>query len=204
MSDEDQRKALEYEQWFASVSKVRKPQTRSSWWESAALISSVTAVLTVALTSIAGYHSQRLLRDNEDALRKRDRAYEQDVAVLQASHSLATESAHYATERSRIATGMYSGLSAAQIRTLIDSVNAADTRWRQGREIQRVGLELGFGERSSVLVAWDTLVHRLDAFATCTVVGPQTLCGAMRSPVDSALVVFRHLAVRTIRTGGTD
>jgi len=195
----DRQSALEYEKWIADVIRHRTPATEKRWWESAGLISSLTAILTVALTSIAGYYTQSALRKAEERTHQTLAEYEREVAVLQGAHTLAAEATHYATERNRIRNGTYKQLSTAQIKGLVDSVNAADTKWRQGREINRVGIELQFGEAGAVLQAWDTLAQRLDKYATCTVVEPPQNCAVMRPPVDSSISAFRHLAVTFIR-----
>jgi len=200
ISDKDREEALNYEDLIAEIQKRRNPPSRKAWWESAGLISSMTAVLTVALTSGAGLLVQRALREQDLAAKHSDESYARQVATLQSSHSLATESAHYATERLRIADGTYGKLSHEQLVALVDSVNVADTRWRQGREVQRVGIELQFGPGGDVLMTWDSLTSRLDRFATCTVVGPFSTCPPMRTAVDSALTQFRHIAIAFIRS----
>jgi len=199
ITDDDRRKALEYEQWITEILKQRSPPSRKRWWEAVGLVSAITAVLTVGVTTVGGYFSQSALRREELRGRLNSEEYQQEVLVLQRAHSLATESAHYAAERYNIRTGRYDQLGPQQKQVLVDSVNAADTHWRQGRDMHRVGLELQFGEAAPVLQAWDALALKMDRYATCTVHEPTPECGLMHGPVDSAITAFRHFAVDYIR-----
>ncbi|MEO7181864.1 MAG: hypothetical protein ABI141_13565 [Gemmatimonadaceae bacterium] len=184
---------------MTEVGRRRNPRSTKTWWESTAIISSATAVLTVALTAYAGYVAQRSLRTNDVATQRAQATYQQEVAVLQAAHLLATESLHYADERSRVTSGEYSSLQEVQRRRVIDSVNASDEKWRKGRQTSKVGLELEFGDDRPILASWDSLSARIDRFANCSVRPPNQGCTALRPPADSALETFRTLVVEHIR-----
>ena len=200
ISEDEQRNLLQYEEFVAELNKRRNPSSRKVWWESSAIISSVTAVVTVALSAIAGYSSQRLLRDNEVATKQAQETYQQEVAVLQAAHLLANEAVHYSYERSRLLDGEYDALDLKQKSTLTDSVNAADAKWRQGRQSSRVGLELEFGDNRAVMAAWDSVTSQINRYANCSVTrNPDRPCWELRPAAESALTDFRALAVQQIR-----
>lgn len=197
--EQERREILEYEDFITDVTRRRSPSSKKVWWESAPLISSATAVLTVALTAYFGFLVQRSLRSNDVANQRAEATYQQEVTVLQTAHLLATESLHYADERTRVMTGVYNGLDAKQRATLVDSVNVADEKWRKGRQTSKVGLELEFGDDPGILSAWDSLSARINRFANCSVRPPSGGCYALRPPADSALEHFRRLVVDHIR-----
>jgi hypothetical protein len=200
ISEEERRKILEYEGLVTEVNRMRSPSSPKKWWESTAVITSATAVLTVALTAYAGFLSQRSLRANDVEVQRAQAMYQQEVAVLQSAHLLATESLHYADERSRVqTTPQYKALDVAQQNQIIDSVNVADDKWRKGRQTSKVGLELEFGDDRPILDAWDSLSARVNNYANCSVRPPKEGCDMLRPAAESALETFRALAVAHIR-----
>ena len=106
----------------------RYSSTRTSWWRSTSgairrrrnrggrhpgLLPSLTAVLTVALTSIAAYYTQRSMRE-EDFLTQQSKAnYESSVAVINDAHLLANETLYWAGERDRLLWRDYRNFSDA-------------------------------------------------------------------------------------------
>lgn len=200
MSDTDdlQKKVLEYEDLMVEINKRRNPSSKKGWWEAPGVLPSLTAVLTVALTSIAAFYTQRSMRE-EDFLTQQSKAnYESAVAVVNDAHVLANETLFWAGERDRLNSGEYSKLDTKQKNDLVDSVNASDTRWRSGRDVKRVGLDLLFNGDPKVLDAWDSTVVRLKLYTTCTVI--QHGCGSLRQPAESAIIWFRDSAVARLRS----
>jgi hypothetical protein len=197
--DDARKEILDYEDLMTEVSRKRSPSSPKKWWESTPIITSGTAVLTVALTAYAGFLSQRSLRANDVAVQRAQATYAQEVSVLQSAHLLATESLHYADERTRVRTGQYDALDSAQMNRIVDSVNAADEKWRKGRQTSKVGLELEFGDNRPIVDAWDSLSARINRFANCSVRPPREGCDMLRPPADSALENFRTLGVAHIR-----
>ena len=65
--EQERREILEYEDFITDVTRRRSPSSKKVWWESAPLISSATAVLTVALTAYFGFLVHRSLRSNDVA-----------------------------------------------------------------------------------------------------------------------------------------
>ena len=195
--EEVRKQVLEYEDLVAEVNKKRNPPSRKSWWESPGVLPSLTAVLTVALTSTAAYYTQRSLRE-EDFLTEQSKSnYEGSVAAISDAHLLANETLYWAGERDRLLHGDYVKFPQGQKDALADSVNASDTNWRRGRASKRVNLDLHFGGDTVVLNAWDATVAKLNEYTSCTVVRPD--CANLRAPADSAITRFRDSSVAHLR-----
>lgn len=203
ISDEEKKKILEYEDLFSEISKRRNPKSNKGWWEAPGVLPSITAVLTVALTSLGAYCTQSRLRENDMVIQQSKAAYESRVAALQSAHLLASRSFHWASERARLRVGDYVGLPDDQKKPILDSVNVSDFRWRQGREQEKVGVELGFGRKPELIRAWDTTVARLNQYASCTAATPPRDCTSLREPARAMIDSFRKIGVAHIDQPGS-
>jgi hypothetical protein len=134
MTEFDREQLLAHEQLMAEIVKIRSPESKAKKpWESTAVISALTAIATVAVTSVGSYFVQKGLREGDLSIAARAEAVAGERQVMETAHLLATEALHYAGERARIMSGAYRQLADEQVRPLVDSVNASDVRWRQGR-----------------------------------------------------------------------
>lgn len=188
----DQQRILDYEDFAAKVASKRRTREQKKWWESVGLVSSLTALLTVALTSVGSYCVQSNLRRSEMRSHADRAALEGEIDALNRSHLLAINALHFTDERHHIAQKHYK-LQPEQMRRLIDSVNASDAEWRRGRQGKRLDLGLRFPDSPQILTAWDTLAARLDRYSKCSMT--ETQCDAIRKESESSLVGFRRAAV---------
>lgn len=200
ITDADWDDALKYEERLARLLAVRSPTATKAWWQTSALLSAATAVLTVAVTSIGSYFSQASLREAEVARQRSHDTIETEVDALTTSTSMAADAIHYTDERAHLARGDYRALKPDQIHRLIDSVNASDTRWREGRGLARVLLGLRFGGFPVIVAAWDSLAKSVDRYSQCSLTRSVPNCQPMRGGVDTALIRYReavleHLAM---------
>jgi hypothetical protein len=197
ISEDLKSSVLDYEDLLVDIEKRRNPPSKKRWWEGAGVLPSLTAVLTVALTSLAAYFTQRSMKEQDFLTQQSKVNYESITSVVSQAYLLANEALHWAGERDRLQWGDYRNFSPTQKISLVDSVNAADTRWRRGRAVQRVGLSLLFGSGTEVLAAWDTTVARLNAYTSCTVVRPN--CSGLRRPAERAIGTFSDAAIADVR-----
>jgi hypothetical protein len=196
--DELRKQVLEYEDLMAEIDKRRNPSSKKPWWESAGVLSSLTAVLTVALTSLAAYYTQKSMKEKDFLTEQSKSNYESEVSTVNAAYVLANETMYWAGERDRLLWGDYRSFSPEQKKILVDSVNASDTKWRRGRAEQRVGLGLLFGNDPVVLGAWDSAVSHLNEYTSCTVA--RSGCTTLRLPTEKAIETFRDSSVAHVRS----
>lgn len=200
--EEEQAALLAHETFIADLLRRRSPPKR--WWESSALISSGTAILTVAVTSLAAFVTQKEIRDRDLVQHRQEVALAAEESTLQRAHLLATEAMHYSDERFRLRTGAYSGLKPEQVRRLIDSVNASDAMWRQGRYSEHLSMALQFIGFPELVAAWDSLARTLDHYSACSVEPPVNGCSALRVAVDTSLQAFGTAVIAHIQTHTTN
>ena len=201
ISDQDKAEILKYEEAIAEINKVRSPKTEKHWWESPGMISAITAIATVGLTSIFAYVTQSRLRDKDFETQQSKAAYDGEVSSLQRAHLLASDAVHWSGERDRVIAGDYRQLSDADKNPIIDSVNAADFRWRKGRSVEKIDLELSFGSGPEVVARWDGVVARVNDYANCTASRSHAPgeCSPFRNPAAAAIDSFRTVGVDAIR-----
>jgi hypothetical protein len=200
MSSPDWEEILGYEDRIAKVLEIRSRRDVKGWWEATGVVPALTAVLTVAVTSLGSYFVQVELRSGEQAERITRETAEAEMAALTTTYQLATASLHYTDERARIARHHYSMLKPEQLRRLIDSVNVNDSRWREGRDAMRLPLGLRFGEYPAILASWDTLVLALNQYSGCSVDTSQSSCAPLRVRATAASTAFREAVLAHVRS----
>lgn len=183
--------------WEELVAKVleKRAVPKKPWWESVGLVAALTAIATVALTSVGSYLTQSALRKAELQAQQRSGSLQAAVFEVEKAHHLATETLHYSDERARYQRGQYRALHRDQLRNIVDSVNASDAKWRQGRYGEQLGFMVRFTGSNAILAAWDTVVSTLNRYSACSVEAKNKDCMALRPPVDSTLGRLRSAAV---------
>jgi hypothetical protein len=201
MTEFDREQLLAHEQLMAEIMEIRSHESKAKKpWESTAVISALTAIATVAVTSIGSYFVQNGLREGDLSIAARTEAVAGERQVMETAHLLATEALHYAGERARITSGAYRQLADAQVRPLVDSVNASDVRWRQGRNGSALAVRLRFSDVPAVAQTWDRVAAALQDFAGCSLEAATKDCSGPKRTTEEALEAFRSAAAAHVRT----
>jgi hypothetical protein len=169
MDPENQGQAiLDHERTVAEILRIRSQGHRSPrWWETAAVLSSITAVLTVAVTSAASYFSQRAIRLQEHTLAQSDTRARQARDAITQSYDLVSQVLRTADTRLRVARGEYDQLAEGQLRSLIEESNRLEIRWQQEREPTEMLVFLYFGSGSDVQQQWSALRGAVQSLIDC-------------------------------------
>ena len=166
LSDADEKAILAQEELIAKVLKIRASEHPRRFWEKAGVVPAATAILTVLVTSVAGYYSQKALRDNENR-----------IATVHDNMQLARDAAKHANravaavlklneERALAITGAFASLDSVRVTAITDSANRLQEDWRVQREDIEMELFLVF-DTSTVLRKWRNTRSALDSQITC-------------------------------------
>lgn len=160
------KEILAHEELIANVLKLRATEHPKSFWEKAGVVPAATAILTVLITSVAGYYTQKALRDNEN-----------HIATVRDNTQLARDAARHANraiasvlklneERTLAITGAFASLDSVKVNAITDSANRLQEDWRLQREEVEMELVLVF-DSTTILPQWRETRAALDSQVAC-------------------------------------
>ncbi len=161
-----EKEILAHEELIAKVLKLRAAEHPKRFWERAGFGPAATAILTVLITSVAGYYTQKALRDNEN-----------QIATVRDNTQLARDAARHANraiasvlklneERTLAITGAFASLDSVKVNAITDSANRLQEDWRLQREEIEMELFLVF-DSTTILPLWHETRAALDSQVAC-------------------------------------
>jgi len=166
-SDADLQDLLKHEQFMAEVLRLRQTEKPKAWWETAGVVPAVMAVLTVLVTSVTGYLSQRGLKETEALLTSvRERGQLEREAAKRASSAIA-EMLKANDERLRLAHGDFDSLAVDKRDEIAEGTNKLQERWRLEREDLDMDLFLVFAPSSGVFDSWQGARRAIEVETEC-------------------------------------
>jgi hypothetical protein len=166
ISDDDRNAILSQEDLVAEILK-RRSERPKPWWESTGIVTSATAILTVLVTSVAGYYAQKSLREREN-----------NFTEMQGRTQLAREAARQAysamagmlkinEERLKFSRGELDFLNDSMKIALARNTNRIQQDWRIQREEAGWALYLAFDSISGVPAAWQKMRDVIETETVC-------------------------------------
>jgi hypothetical protein len=166
LSEEQKTEILAQEKLISEVIKIREKENPKKWWEKAGVVSAATAILTVLVTSVASYYSQKALRDNENRITSvRDATMLARDAARHANKAIAGV-LKLNEERKLAITGAFASLDSTRVNAIMDSANRAQEDWRAQREDVEMELFLAF-DSAAVMPRWREARASLDSQVSC-------------------------------------
>lgn len=142
-------------------------EKKQVWWEKVGVVPAATAVLTVLITSVAGYYSQKELlrvetrygesKENAQVIRESARATFVAIAKIQKLNE----------ERQKLAHGEFDSLPLKTRIEIARETNRLQEEWRKDREAVGADIYFAFRSDSSVFDAWLGTRATLDSAVSC-------------------------------------
>ncbi len=134
LTEGEKQQALEQEKFIADILKIRRtPPREKKWWTIPAITTTITAVLTVAVTSLATYYMQTRLKSQEFALSRQDLRLTQTRDAMITVYELLATLLKGTEDRAKMAAGQYDALPDSMFNRIVQETNTIDDRWRRER-----------------------------------------------------------------------
>jgi len=167
ISDADRKAIIGQEEMVAEILKLRSPEKPKQWWEQAGVVPAATAVLTVLVTSVAGYYAQKSLKERENSFTEMQvRTQMARDAARQTNSAMATM-LKVNEERLKLSRGELDLLSDSARTALVRNTNRIQQEWRIQREDAAMALYLAFDSRSGVSDAWQATREAIETETSC-------------------------------------
>ena len=161
-----EKEILAQEELIAKVIKLRADEHPKSFWDRTGVIPAATAILTVLITSVAGYYTQKALRDNENRITNvRDNSQLGLEAARHANRAIAGV-LKLNEERVLAITGELASLDSVKVSAIMDSANRLQEDWRLQREEVEMDLVLAF-DSTTIHPQWLETRTALDSQVAC-------------------------------------
>ncbi len=168
LTDGEKQQALEQEKFIADVLKIRRtPPREKKWWTIPAITTTITAVLTVAVTSLGTYYMQTRLKSQEFALSRQDLRLTQTRDAMITVYELLATLLKGTEDRAKMAAGQYDALPDSMFNRIVQETNTIDDRWRRERETAEAGVYLYFGDRPETVAEWVRTRSQMQIYADC-------------------------------------
>ena len=200
-SEEDLKELLSHEQFMADALKLRQTEKPKSWWEGAGVVPGLTAVLTVLITAVAGYFSQKDLKEKDALLTNvRERGQLEREAAKHSNTAIA-EMLKANEERLKLAHGDFDGLSVDKRNEISEGTNKLQEHWRLEREDLDMDLFLLFPPSSGVYHSWLGARKAIEAETQCVEDAyiaaqkqraPSDACQTLAGASEKAIAAFRE------------
>lgn len=178
------RELLAQEKLVAEIQEIRSPSVRKRWWESAAVVTSLTALGTVLITAIAGHMTQMSAKEREQVIAEQAQQLQLQRESLAKISTILAEMQRANGDRLDFAYGRYDGLSQEQRVALIQFTNEVDQRWRIERANGEFLVKLHFGADSTNTTAWTAAHGALHRYTLCAAEAYNRYVSSV-SPVDT-------------------
>jgi hypothetical protein len=161
------------------------------------------------VTTLAGYFTQRSIRNQEFALSQSEAHLKQTRETISSIYELLATVISATSERRKVATGTYDELAPQQLRTLVDDINRADARWPRERETSEMMIHLYFRPGETVQQEWPAMKEKVNAYVECVEhlyvryqerAAPADACEAERVSADQQLERLRAGFVTEYKT----
>lgn len=187
----------EYEAQIARIEELRKGPPKR-WYESTTWVGSVTAIITLVLTAVAGYVSQTSLTQREQRLNRRSaHAVAMREAMINAIVLLSTMFKAN-EERLLLVEGKMDALPPRERDTIARNTNTIQESWRGDRD--KAGLLLYLYAGSKADTEWTAMSDHLERYTKCVEdaynayqgkVAPDTVCAVRKSSAQDAMSTLR-------------
>jgi hypothetical protein len=188
------------EELVAKILKVRSGGKSKSFWEMAGVIPAATAILTVLVTSIVGYETQKALKDRENnfVTTHENRLVGREVAKR--ANSALAGMLKINDERLKMAQGGFDDLSKDQRHEITQGSNHIQQDWRQQREDVEIELYLVFDSSSMVAPAWQHARETVELQTSCIeAVYASAQQTRIKGPVCDSQIASSKAAVNDLR-----
>lgn len=169
LTEEDKKKALEYEEFYAQINALRNPSSGGKkWWEAPVFGSLMTAVLTAIITIGGGYFAQSLMKSNdfEQDLFKSELAKKREF--LDSTNNLIADIMTANEEGILFAQGKYDEFPTEEQIARRNEANKASDQWNKKRESAEFQVSLYYGNRPDIVKSWKDTRKVIDEYCDCT------------------------------------
>ncbi len=166
LNDEEKKRVLEYERFQAEIERLRR-KPESNWWDSAALMTFLTATLTAIITIFGSYLTQYLSRSNEFGMEVAKTEFANKREFLKESFTIISTLLKANEDRLALAQGTYDDLPEKKRREISDATNEADNIWRIKKEFLEFQIFLYYGQKPEIVNAWKDAKNATQSYGTC-------------------------------------
>jgi hypothetical protein len=166
MAEPPLRELLEGERLLEEILRLREPPKRP-WWEATGLMTSATAILTILITSIAGYLTQQALRTRETDLLIYQEAAKSGRETARQANAAIVNVLKLNEERLAIAEGRMDALSDGQLQEIVRATNKLQEAWREDRNNIDMDIYLAFDSQGGARKAWAEVRAAAEAQIAC-------------------------------------
>lgn len=166
LTEEEKKRTLDYETFQAEIDRIRREPERK-WWESAALMTLLTAVLTAIVTIFGGYLTQYLSRSNEFSLEVAKTELGSKREFLKETYTILSTLLKADEDRLALAQGKYDSLSEKKRREISEATNEADNTWRIKKAYLEFQIFLYYGKTPDIVNAWKETSTAIQSYGDC-------------------------------------
>jgi hypothetical protein len=190
----------------ARAERLRRPSSGPKrWFDNAGLLSTVTALATIAATAIAGYSVQRAQKVDDRRFEQRQAMLGRERETIIKINDQTAELLRSVEDRLDLARGRYNHLGDVYLRTRADSTNVVDRRWRHERESTELLVLLSFPSDTSVSGGWYSTRAALQRYSDCVhgayasatrYNAPENACASERLLAEQTSKALRQVLVK--------
>ena len=166
LNDEEKKRVLDYEIFQAEIERLRR-KPDSNWWESAALMTFLTATMTALITIFGSYLVQYLSRSTDFGMEVAKTELVNKREFLKESFTIIATLLKANEDRLALAQGIYDDLPEKKRKEISDATNEADNTWRIKKEFLEFQVYLYYGRKPDLITAWKDAKSATQSYNNC-------------------------------------